>query len=201
MFRGILVGICVCFVSVSFCGAQVAPAAGTTHAPLSASVGFGMDYMSGDWGRGDINRFGPSAWGTVTIWHDVSLIAEGHSMIVGGNDLASQFKYVSGGGGLVWISDYFGRFQPLLKAEAGFGSLSHPPNAFVGGHLHDTRTVYTLGGGVEYHTWGRLWTHVEYDYDFFTDFHSAASNQNHSLNPRGFTFGETYRFGRNGSRF
>lgn len=196
MIKKLLIGIAAGLVSVS-CAAQVVPA--VTHPPLSTSLGFGMDYMSGDWGKGDINRFGPTGWGTLTIWHDVSLIAEAHSMIVGGNNLASQYKYVSGGGGVVWISDYFGRFQPLLKAEAGYASLSHPPNG--SGHLHQNSNTWTLGGGVEYHLAGRTWAHVEYDYDFFPGFHSFATNQNHSLNPRGFIFGVTYRFGRNGARF
>ena len=199
MFRTLLLGFAVCLVSLP-CAAQVAPAAGPTRAPLSGSVGFGMDYMSGDWGAAHINEWGPSAWATVTIWHDVSVIAEGHSMLWGGNQYPPyKFKYVTGGGGLIWISDYFGRFQPLFKGEIGFGSLTHLPNDT--GHLHDTRTIYTLGGGVEYHTYKRLWTHVEYDYDFFTDFRSSISGKNHSLNPRGFTFGETYRFGRGGSRY
>ena len=192
----LLLGIAVVMTSLS-CAGQVVPA--TTHPPLSKSIGGGMDYMSGDWGRGDINRWGPTVWGTVTLWHDVSVIAEGHSMIVGGNDLASQFKYFNGGGGIVWISDYYGRFQPLLKAEAGFARLSHPPNG--SGHLHQTSNTWTLGGGAEYHLQGRTWAHVEYDYDFFPGFHSFATNQNNALNPRGILFGLSYRFGPYGSKF
>jgi hypothetical protein len=196
MFARLLIRTAACILSVS-CAAQVVSP--TTHPPLSASVGAGANYWSGDWGTADINRWGPSAWATVTLWHDVSLIAEGHSMLIGGNDLASQFKYVDAGGGVIWISDYFGRFQPLLKAEAGIGSLSHPENG--SGHFHQTSNTWTLGGGAEYHLRGRAWAHVEYDYDFFTNFHSFATNQNHSLNPRGLVFGMAYRFGRNGDRF
>ena len=85
-----------------------------------------MNYWSGDWGAGDINRWGPSAWGTVTIWHDLSLIGEGHSMVLGGNRGASNYKYFAGGGGLIYTSDYFGRFQPFFKGEAGMASLTHP---------------------------------------------------------------------------
>lgn len=194
----LLVAIAVSFVSLS-CAAQVAPAV-YIRPSLAPTVGGGMNYSSGDWGRGDINRWGPSAWATVTIWHDLSIIAEGHSMIVGGNRRASDFKYFAGGGGLIYTSDYWGRFQPFFKGEAGYASLSHPPNA--SGHLHDTRNIWVLGGGVEYHTWGQLWTRVEYSYDFFPNFHSSITNDsNHSLNPRGITFGETFRFGRSGSRF
>jgi len=43
MFTRLLVAITLCVVSVS-CEAQVAPAAGTTHAPLSGSINVGMNY-------------------------------------------------------------------------------------------------------------------------------------------------------------
>ncbi|HEY3628163.1 MAG TPA: outer membrane beta-barrel protein [Terracidiphilus sp.] len=196
MVAKLLVALALSLVSVS-CAAQAVPQV-THRTPLATSLGVGMDYMSGDWGSANINRWGPSAWGTLTIWHDLSIIAEGHSMIVGGNQAASDYKYFTGGGGLVYTSDYWGRFQPLFKGEAGFASLSHPPN--LSGHLHDTRTIWTFGAGVEYHTVGQWWTRVEYDYDFFPDFH-GTTGQNHTLNPRGIIFGETFRFGPSGSRF
>jgi len=197
MVSKLLVGLAVSLVSLS-CAAQVVSPT-TTHPPLATSVGGGMNYWSGDWGAGDINRWGPSAWATVTIWHDLSVVAEGHSMIVGGNQMASNYKYFTGGGGLIYTSDYWGRFQPYFEGEAGFASLSHPSD--FSGHLHDTRNIWTVGGGAEYHTKGHLWTRVGYSYDFFPNFHSSVTNQYHSLNPRGFTFGETYRFGPSGTRF
>lgn len=192
----LLLGLAISLISGS-CVAQVVPA--STHPRLSTSLGVGMNYWSGDWGAGDINRWGPSAWGTVTIWHDLSLIGEGHSMVLGGNQGASNYKYFAGGGGLIYTSDYFGRFQPFFKGEAGMASLTHPPNST--GHLHQMSNIWTAGAGVEYHTSGKFWTRVEYTYDFFPDFHSSVSNQNHTLNPRGITFGETFRFGPTGSTF
>jgi opacity protein-like surface antigen len=120
-------------------------------------------------------------------------------MIWGGNQAASQFKYFTGGGGLIYTSDYWGRLQPFVKGEAGFASLTHPPNGT--GHLHETRNIWTVGGGVEYHTVGHLWTRVGYSYDFFPGFHSTITNENHNLTPHGITFGETYRFGPSGTRF
>lgn len=197
MVAKLLAAFALSVVSLS-CAAQVVPAA-TSRSRLSTSLGGGMDYMSGDWGRGDINRWGPSVWGTVTIWHDLSMIAEGHSMILGGGDRSSGYKYFNGGGGLVYTSDYWGRFQPLVKAEIGFASLTHPGNAT--GHLHDDSQTWTLGGGVEYHTAGQWWTRVEYDYDFFPNFHSALTGKNPALNPRGIIFGETFRFGPSGSKY
>jgi opacity protein-like surface antigen len=197
MIAKLLVGLAVGVISVS-CAAQVVSPT-TYRTRLSTSAGAGINYWSGDWGKGDINRWGPAAWGTVTIWHDLSMIAEGHSMIVGGNNLASGYKYFAGGGGLIYTSDYWGRFQPFVKAEAGFASLTHPDN--FTGHLHETSNIWTLGGGVEYHTKGKWWTRVGYSYDFFPNFHSSVTGNNPALNPRGFTFGETYRFGSSGSRF
>jgi hypothetical protein len=192
----LLVGMAVSFVSIS-CAAQVVP---TAHASAStAVVGVGMNYWSGDWGSGNINRWGPSTWATVTVWRDFSIIAEGHSMFLGGNANASNYKYFAGGGGLSYTLKRWSRFQPSLKAEAGYASLSHPPNGT--GHLHDSGNIWTLGGGFEYHTYANLWTSVGYSYDFFPNFGSYVNGQKNGLNPRGFTFGMTYRFGPSGSRF
>lgn len=196
MVGKLLAVVAVSLVSLSS-AAQVVPAA--SRPALATSLGGGMNYWSGDWGDGDINRWGPSVWGTATIWHDLSAIAESHTMIVGGNSQASEYKYFTGGGGLIYTSDYWGRFQPFLKGEVGYGSLSHPPNGT--GHLHHTSHIWTAGGGVEYHAKGQWWVHVGYDYDFFPNFHSSITDHDHTLNPRGFIFGVTYRFGPSGSRF
>ena len=191
-----LVAIVISLASLS-CAAQVVP---DVYRPtLATSAGMGLSYWSGDWGSGDINRLGPSAWATVSIWHDLSVIAESHTMVASGNKYAQNFKYVAGGAGLIYTSGYYGRFQPFFKGEIGYGSLTHPDNGT--GHLHHSSHIWTAGGGVEYHTWGNMWTHVEYTYDFFPNFHSSITNQNHTLNPRGFTFGETFRFGPSGSQF
>jgi hypothetical protein len=177
--------------------AQVQPAA--RKFPLNFSAGGGANYWSGDWGTGDINRWGATGWATVSVWSGFKIIAESHSMLAGGNTLASHYKYVTAGGGVEYVSDYWGRLQPFAKAEAGFGSLTHPDNA--SGHFHDTGNIWTLGGGMEYHTWGHLWTRVEYSYDYFPNFHSSITGENHTLNPRGITFGEVYRFGEAGKHF
>ena len=197
MVAKFLVVLAVSLVSIS-CAAQVAPEA-NSHRQIVTSVGGGLDYWSGDWGAGKINRWGPSAWATAKLWHGFSVIAQGNSMIVGGYQIASNYKYFEGGGGLEYTSDHWGRLQPLFHGEAGFGSLTQPGNDT--GHFHDTRTTWKAGGGLEYYTWRNMWTRVEYDYDFFPDFHSSITDLNHTLNPRGMTFGETFRFGRSGSRY
>jgi len=180
--------------------AQVEPqaTAGRKH-PLNWSVGGGMDYFSGDWRAGDINRWGPSLWVSTNLWHCLGTNIEGHSMIIGGNKLASDYKLFVGEGGLMCTTGYWGRFQPITKAQIGFASLSQPGN--FTSRLHATYATWSVGGGAEYHTGGHWWTRVEYTYEALPNFHSSVTGQNHNLNPRGFTFGETYRFGRLATHF
>ena len=180
--------------------AQVEPQATAGRKfPINWSVGGGMDYFSGDWGTGDINRWGPAAWATATMWHCLGTNMEGHSMIIGGNQEASKYKLFVSEGGVMCRMGYFGRFQPIYKAEVGFASLSQPGNG--SGHLHATYGTWSAGGGFEYHAAGHWWTRVDYTYEAIPNFHSSITNTNNTLNPRGITFGETYRFGASGNRF
>ena len=184
------VAVAVLLVSIPSL-AQVQPAAGKLSR-VNLSAGAGMDYWSGDFQKGDINRWGPAAWVTATIWHCLGINVEGHSMIIGGNQAASHYKLFIGEGGLMCTMGYWGRFQPIYKGELGFASLSQPGNGT--GHFHSNYSTWALGGGVEYHTWGHWWTRVDYTYDAIPNFR-GTTGLNHTLNPRGITFGETYRFG------
>jgi opacity protein-like surface antigen len=177
--------------------AQVQPAGRVL--PVKLSAGAGIDYWSGDWGTGDINRWGPAAWATASIWHGLGITAEGHSMILGGNQEASNYKLFVGEGGAIYTIDHWGRLQPYIKGELGYASLSRPESST--GHFHSTFSTWSIGGGAEYHTWGHWWTRVDYTYEAIPNFHSTITNQNHTLNPRGISFGETFRFGPSGTRF
>jgi opacity protein-like surface antigen len=199
MSRRLAAAVFLLFTSIS-CLAQVVPAAGKGNKiPLNVSLGGGMDYFSGDWGAGDINRWGPTAWLTTNMWHCLGINVEGHSMIVGGNKPAQNYKFFVGEGGLVCTMGYWGRFQPIYKGQLGYASLTHPPNGT--GHFHDNSWTWSVGGGVEYHIAGHWWTRVDYTYEGLPDFHSSISGQNHTLNPQGISFGATYRFGPQGTRF
>jgi opacity protein-like surface antigen len=166
---------------------------------VNFSVGGGMDYFSGDFRKANINRWGPSAWVTASIWHCLGLNIEGHSMIVGGNSNASDYKLFIGEGGLMCTMGYWGRFQPIFKGEMGYASFSQPPGNTV--KLHSGYWTWCLGGGVEYHVAGHWWTRVDYTYENLPDFFSSQSGKYHTLNPRGVAFGATYRFGAAGTRF
>src|SRR5579863_4975616 len=180
---------------------QVSPAGRGMKAahPWNLSVGAGMDYWSGDWGAGDINRGGATAWASTTIWHCLGINTEGHSMILAGNQKASNYKLFVGEAGLMCTVGAWDRFKPIYKGELGIASLTQPGNGT--GRLHSTYTTGSVGGGVEIHTAGHWWTRVEYTYDALPNFHSSITNQNHTLNPRGISIGVTYRFGASKTRY
>ena len=200
--RSKLAVVVAVFLASISCLAQVEPAANKNRIPISFSVGAGMDYWSGDWKQvnTEIRRWGPSAWATANIWHCLGANVEGHSMIVGGSTIAApNYKLFVGEGGLMCTMAYWGRFQPIYKGEVGFASLSNPGNGTP--RHHSSYSTWSVGGGAEYHTWGHWWTRVEFTYEAIPNFYSALSNQKNTLNPRGISFGETYRFGKSGTRF
>ena len=167
--------------------------------PGNFNAGLGMDYWAGDWGDGDIHRWGASAWASTTIWHCLGINAEGHSMIVGGNRVASHYKLFVGEGGLMCTVRAWDRFQPIYKGGLGFASLTQPGDGR--GRFHSTYGIWSFGAGVDIHTGGRWWTRVEYTYEGFPNFYSGITHQYHTLNPHGITFGMTYHSGAPKTRF
>lgn len=171
--------------------AQIQPSAQRSGTRLG--IGGGIDYWRGDWSK--IARFGPAAWATAEYWHGLGVIAEGHSMIAGGNNVKNvdQYKYFSGEGGLVYTYHRWHTIAPYAKIEAGFASLSfpHPPTST---YTHDTRTTWALGGGFEYKIVKHVWARVDYTYDNFPNFYSSVTGQHHTLNPNGISVGATYHF-------
>lgn len=171
------------------CVAQVsAPMEGSR---VQLSAGGGIDYWRGDWGS--VARFGPSAWASADIWRGLGINAEAHSMIAGGNDMASEYKYYVGEGGLRYSYRHWRAFLPYAKGEIGFGSLSfpHPVGAT---YTHDTRTTWAVGGGFEYLIRNNVWARVDYTFEGFPDFMSGITGQHHTLNPAGIAIGVTYHF-------
>ena len=172
------------------------PAMAQVRAPFEGgrsdfTIGGGIDYWKGDWSK--IARFGPSAWSTKEIWHGIGVIAEGHSMIAGGDAGASKYKYFAGEGGVIYNYERFRRFVPYAKGELGFASLSFP-HKVTSHYTHDTRNTWALGGGVEFALTRRIWTRIDYTYEGFPDFYSQVTGQHNTLDPNGVSVGATYHF-------
>ena len=158
------------------------------------ALGAGINYWATDYSQRF--KFGPAAWGSMELWHGLGLIAEGHSLLAGGD--LPDYSYVVGEGGLVYTAHRWSRFEPFVKAEAGFGSMTVP--RFGTFATHYTRTTYALGGGLEHHLGGPLFARADYTYDWFPQFVSPVTLQAHSLNPNGLTLGVSVRLVRRGFR-
>lgn len=171
--------------------AQIQPSAYKGGSRLG--VGGGFDYWKGNYNH--IARFGPTAWVTADLWHGIGVLAEGHSMIAGGDNAqaADEYKYFSGEGGVTYTYRRWRRFAPFAKAEIGFSSLSFPhhPGAT---YTHDTRTTWALGAGFERQLVHHVWLRADYTYDNFPDFYSSVTGQHHTLNPNGLAVGGTWHF-------
>ena len=151
-----------------------------------------MDFWFGDW-DGAVHRLGPSAWLTVNLWRGFGINIDGHSMILGtGGSANDHYKYFVGEGGLIYTYRGWRTVQPYAKAGAGLGSLTFPNTGLP--YQHQNEHTWAFGGGIEYHTWKRLWTRVDYTYDFFPHFYSPITHLYHTLDPNGVTVGESYHF-------
>lgn len=171
--------------------AQVQPSAMRGESRLG--IGGGIDYWKGDYNH--IARFGPSAWVTAEIWHGIGLIAEGHSMMAGGDksDAADRYKYYSGDGGITYTYRRWHRFAPFVKGEIGFAGLSFPHHP-TSTYTHDTRTTWAVGGGFEYRLTHHVAARADYTYDNFPNFYSSVTGKHHTLCPNGVTVGATWHF-------
>ncbi len=191
MIRGIGIGLKLILFICGLGVAQVAFSQATYGGEKEAvhiKAGGGIDYWSTDYSG--VWKFGPSAWVGAELWRGLGVQLEGHSLIAGGN--LPQYKYYVGEGGLEYTSHHWRTIEPFVKAELGFGSLQFPRP--LGLESHDTRTTWAIGGGLEYHLRGRVWTRADYTYDGFPSFLSYVTYQKHTLNPAGLTVGVTYHF-------
>jgi opacity protein-like surface antigen len=95
------------------------------------------------------------------------------------------------GGGLIYHVQQRGfyKFEPYVKAIGSFGSidftLGNPKNKYD----HDTRTVLSLGGGLDWNVARHFTVRGDIEYQFWPDF------LRQQLNPFVYTGGVLYRFG------
>ena len=84
--------------------------------------------------------------------------------------------------------------HPYGKFLAGYGNMDFPAGEAVNRtgapYTHDTRTLYSFGGGLEYRIMRKVEVRADYEYQFWPDFlgHTTA------LNPNGASVGVLYSF-------
>jgi opacity protein-like surface antigen len=101
-----------------------------------------------------------------------------------------------GGGGLIYSWPRFHKFRPYAKAFMGFGNADHAVDPVTKRWGHDSRTVTSFGGGLDYQVFKYIWVRGDYEYQTWPTFfkHSNPDVRAGRLNPQGFTLGVMYHF-------
>jgi opacity protein-like surface antigen len=171
---------------------QTVPEANKGNLPIVIGGGV-SDYLL-DWGYGRRMQ-------GVTVWADWYFtdqfrLLEGVGIEAEGTDLdwnrpagVPNMRHDTGQAGLTYTWRHFRTFDPYAKMLGGIGSIDFPAPPDYPYYTHDTFSIFSPGGGVEYRIRDHVWVRGDYEYQFW---HQAFGP--HDLNPNGFTIGATYHF-------
>ncbi len=78
----------------------------------------------------------------------------------------------------------------------GFGNADDGYDSRINKYIHDSRTVTSFGGGLDYQATKRVWVRADYEYQTWPSFfkHTNPAIRPGRLNPQGFTVGAMYHF-------
>ncbi len=185
--------------------AQSVPAARESRLPLA--IGAGFSGYNPDYGHGHL--LGGTLWIDYTLphmpslLHGLSLEAEGRDLNYGrSSSQPANLREDIVQGGLMYSWPHFRKFHPYGKFSEGYGNTDYECDTLAEcdntapGRFHDSRTIFSGGGGVEYRVFQRVWVRADYEYqswpNFFKHFYTGAPPGR--LNPQGFTLGAMYHF-------
>jgi opacity protein-like surface antigen len=166
------------------------------------AVGAGFSAFNPDWGNGRMDGGG--------LWFDytpsrmpgaldgIGIEVEAHDISINSRQAQPFQREDSAGGGLIYSWRHLRNFRPYGKFLAGFGNCEYDiyPKK-IETRYHQTRSVYSLGGGFEYHLTRSFWARADYEHQSWPDFFKHASGTSAGqLNPQGFTVGVSYHFAR-----
>lgn len=98
-------------------------------------------------------------------------------------------------GGIIYSWPGLRNLRPYGKFEMGFGNQDYGPAGNPEPYrVHQTRTVTSVGGGLEIRAAHSVWVRVDYEYQFWPDFYPPSKPAYHT--PQGFTVGALYHFSR-----
>jgi opacity protein-like surface antigen len=173
---------------------QTVPEARRGNIPLS--IGGGITDYSLDWGYGR-RMLGITAWAD---WHftsrsrflrGVGLEAEATDLNWNRPSSLPKMRHDTAQGGGTYTWQHFRNFSPYAKMLVGIGSIDFPAPPGYPSYTHDTFTIFSPGGGIEYGILNRVSVRGDYEYQFWRQTFGP-----HDLNPNGFTIGASYHFGR-----
>ncbi len=192
------------FVCVAYSAhAQSAPSAAGFKLPLA--VGTGLSGFNTDEGHGHL--LGGTLWvdyfpGWVpSILRGLGLEGEARDLNYDRSpSLPKNERQDTVQGGLIYSWPRIDNLRPYAKFSEGYGNADEGSTV----RYHDSRTIASGGGGVEFRAVGGLWVRADYEYQSWPNFfkHPATVNPAEParlggrLNPQGFTVGAVFHFDR-----
>jgi opacity protein-like surface antigen len=175
--------------------AQTVWSATKNQNPWAAGAGV-SGYNTPDFGHGHL--LGGTLWIDYTLphmpylLHGIGLEVEARDLNYGRSaTLPSNLREDVASGGVYYSWPRYRNFRPYGKYLMGFGNIDSGAPAQP---WHDTRTVTSMGGGVDYRVFRHVWARADYEYQFWPDFFKSTTPHG-KLTPQGFTVGAMYRFG------
>jgi opacity protein-like surface antigen len=175
--------------------AQAAPAATEAKSPLTIGAGL-SSYNFHDYGPGHV--LGGTLWidyspGQVPQHlRGIGLQIEAKDLNYGrSKTLEPNLREDVASGGVFYSWPRFRNIRPYGKFEMGFGNVDYETRSR---RHNQTRTVTSVGGGVELRAFRSVWVRADYEYQSWPDFFFHGSKPSGQLNPEGFTVGALYHF-------
>ena len=175
--------------------AQSIPSAIETEPPLA--VGVGVSGYNPDFGHSHLLGG--------TLWIDYSpnrvpCLPHGIGLEIAARDLnydrsSSQpnLREDVAEAGVIYSWHRFSNLRPYGKLLMGYGNTDYGSTR---AREHDSRTITSMGGGVEFRAARYVWVRADYEYQSWPDFfkHPVTHQPAGKLNPQGFTVGVLYHF-------
>lgn len=178
------------FAAVIPAPGQVVPQA-TESGGVPLTIGIGYSNYYTNW-NGRLS--GPVIWANWSFYgrrsylHGFGIELEGRDLNYGRTGSVPNLRMDTATAGVIYTWHRFDKFNPYAKYLAGLGSIdfiSSNPS-----YRHDTRTISSWGGGLEYRLFPQVCVSADYEYQFWPQLPL------HTLNPQGFTIGAEYDFRR-----
>jgi opacity protein-like surface antigen len=169
---------------------QTAPSA--TEVGLPLAVGAGFSNYDVDWGHGRMD--GTTLWmdymlkPVPSLLHGIGIEAEARDISLNRGNQPSNFRLDTAGGGVIYKWPHYRNFHPYGKFIVNYGSIDFSGIPNFPNYKHDSRTIYAVGGGLEYRAFRHIWVRADYEYQAWPN---LLSN---TLDPQGFTAGAAYDF-------
>lgn len=178
---------------------QTIEAANKSYPPYVVGVGF-SNYDLGYNTSKYLIPYGSGRMSGGTLWaelypsmlpsklHGLGLAVEGRDLSLSHSSSSFITREDTAAGGLVYRWDHFYNFRPYAKATYGIGGVDfQSSNPY---YTHDTRAIWGITGGVDYHAVHHVWIRADYEYQVWAKLFFAT------LHPQGVTIGAVYDFGR-----